>query len=83
MPTLARKIATLHPAIKDTDDDTVYMFRAGIWPKSEGDGNIWLAGYFNEEINAWWCVGSGATLYKAVKHLKRQLEHREPNEKRL
>ena len=76
-------VATLHPTIKDTDDNTVYHFITGIWPKAEGDGNIWLAGYLNEEINAWWCVGRGETMYKAIKHLKRQLEHREPNEKRL
>ena len=82
-PTLARAIATLHPAIEDTDDGTVYLFRAGMWPDSEGEGYIWLAGYFSEEIDAWWCVGRGKTLYKAVKHLKRQLEIREPNENRL
>lgn len=80
---LARLMATLHPAIEDTDDDTVYHFLSGIWPDSEGEGYIWLAGYFNEEINAWWCVGRGKTLYKAVRHLKLQLTHREPNEKRL
>lgn len=76
-------VATLHPAIEDTDDGTVYQFRAGVWPDSEDDGNVWLAGYFSEDINAWWCVGRGKTLFKAIKHLKRQLEIREPNEKRL
>ncbi len=81
--TLARLIATLPPAIKDTDDNTVYRFNAGVWPDSEGGGYVWLAGHFSKETDAWWCVGRGKTLYKAVKHLKRQLEIREPNEKRL
>ena len=81
--TLAGLVATLHPAIKDTDDDTVYSLRAGMWPDSEGDGYVWLAGYFSEETDAWWCVGRGKTLLQAVRHLKRQLEHREPNEKRI
>lgn len=81
--TLAQLVATLHPVIKDTDDDTIYRLRAGMWPNSESEGYVWLVGYFSKETDAWWCVGRGKTLYKAVKHLKRQLEHREPNEKRL
>lgn len=81
--TLAQLVATLHPAIKDTDDDTVYSLRAGMWPQHEGEGYVWLVGYFSKEADAWWCVGRGKTMYKAVKHLKRQLTVREPNEKRL
>ena len=81
--TLAQLVATLHPAIKDTDDDTVYILRAGMWPQHEGEGYVWLVGYFSKEADAWWCVGRGDTMYKAVKHLKRQLKVREPNEKRL
>lgn len=56
---------------------------SGIWKKHDGTGYIWLAGYFSEDIDAWWCVGRGKTLYKAVGHLKRQLRHRDSNEKRL
>ncbi len=80
---LAGLVDSLHPAIKDTDDDTVYSFRAGMWPDSEGEGYVWLAGYFSKETDAWWCVGSGKTLMQAVRHLKRQLTTREPNEKRI
>lgn len=81
--TLADLMRRLNPAIKDTDDDTVYRLRAGIWPNSKGEGYVWLVGYFSEETDAWWCVGRGSTMLKAVIHLKRQLKHREPNEKRI
>lgn len=81
--TLAMLIASLHPAIEDTDDGTVYSLRAGMWSDSEGEGYVWLAGYFSDETDAWWCVGRGKTLFRAVSHLKRQLETREPNERRL
>lgn len=81
--TLAQMIATLHPAIEDTDDSTVYYFRTGTWKESGGRGYLWLAGYFSKETDAWWCVGRGKTMYQAVRHLKRQLKHRETNEKRL
>lgn len=81
--TLTELIATLHPAIEDTDDGTVYHLLSGVWKEHDGQGYIWLAGYFNEDVDAWWCVGRGKTLYKAVRHLKRQLKHKEPNERRL
>ena len=81
---LAKMVNSLHPAIEDTDDGTIYTFRTGTYPDSENPGKyIWLAGYFSEEADAWWCVGRGTTMYKAIRHLKKQLSIREPNEKRL
>ena len=81
--TLTQLVASLHPAIEDTDDGTIYFFDVGTYRDEKKDGYLWLAGYFSEKIDAWWCVGRGKTMYQAIVHLKRQLSHREPNEKRL
>lgn len=81
---LADIVNSLHPAIEDTDDGTMYTFRTGTYPDNGNAGKfIWLAGYFSEEADAWWCVGRGVTMYQAIRHLKRQLTHKESNEKRL
>lgn len=81
--TLTQQVASLHPAIYDTDDNITYFFDAGTYKDEENGGYLWLAGYFSEETDAWWCVGRGKTMYQAIVHLKRQLSHREPNEHRL
>lgn len=81
--TLAQLVASLHPAIEDTDDGTIYFFDAGTYKDEENGGYLWLAGYFSKETDAWWCVSRGKTMYQAIVHLKRQLSSREPNEHRL